>query len=250
MKEKYTCIIIDDEKLARDIIRNMLVKNPKIEVLAEYENGFEGSKAIHELKPDIVFLDIQMPKITGFEMLELLDEIPEVIFTTAFDQYALKAFEVNAIDYLLKPFSEERFQSALNKAIQKLNSGISQNYIKDKLTENPPTSSEHLKRIVVKKAQRILVIPVEEIEYIEAQDDYVMLFTKQGKFMKKGTMNFYEKNLEPQMFSRIHRSYILRTDLIKQIEPYGKDSYIIIINKDLKLPLSKSKYLELKNKIF
>ncbi|MBN2571282.1 MAG: response regulator [Ignavibacteriales bacterium] len=248
-RRKFKCIIIDDEKLARDIVKNMLSNNSDIEIIAECENGFDGLKAIQELKPDIVFLDVQMPKITGFEMLELLDEIPEIIFTTAFDQYAIKAFEVNAIDYLLKPFSEERFKSALDKAIKKANSDSPHNLIKEKLSENVITSGEYLKRIVVKKIQKILVIPIEDIEYIEAQDDYVMFMTTQGKFMKKGTMNFYEKNLDPKVFSRIHRSYIIRIDLIKQIEPYGKDSYIIIVNKDLKLPLSKSKYQQLKNSI-
>jgi len=248
-EKKISCIIIDDEKLARDVVKNMLADNTNIDIVAECENGFDGVKAIQELRPDIVFLDIQMPKITGFEMLELLDEIPEIIFTTAFDQFALKAFEVNAIDYLLKPFSEERFHSALSKAIEKLNSVVQGNSIKEKLSENPIAGGEYLKRIVVKKAQKILVIPIEQVEYIEAQDDYVMFITTQGKFMKKGTMNFYEKNLSPEMFARIHRSYIIRIDLIKQIEPFGKDSYIIIVNKDLKLPLSKSKYQQLKNSV-
>lgn len=181
---KIKVIVIDDEKLAQDIVKNYL-KEKDVEIVKVCSNGFEGIKSINEHKPDLVFLDIQMPKINGFEMLELLDEAPTIIFTTAFDQYVLKAFEVNAIDYLLKPFSQDRFDEAFEKAMQKIKStnDSSSNItgLINTIDENP----ECLSRIVIKSDSKINIIPIEKLNYLEAQDDYVSIVTDDGKHLKK-----------------------------------------------------------------
>ncbi len=246
MNEIIKTIIIDDEKLARDIIKKYLEKYDNIQIVAECSNGFEALKEINELKPEIIFLDIQMPKISGFEMLELLDDPPIIIFTTAFDNYAIKAFEVSAVDYLLKPFSEERFDDAVKKALNLLKN--KENSIKklESLAKALYDKKEFLERIVVKQNQKITIIPVDQIKYIEAQDDYVMLYTVIGNFLKEKTMKFYEENLDPKNFIRIHRSYIVRISNIKQINLLEKDSYIIILNDGTHLPVSKSGYQKIK----
>jgi two-component system, LytTR family, response regulator len=247
MNDKITAIIIDDEKLARDIIKKYLQQNENIKLTGECTNGFEGIKSINDLKPDLVFLDIQMPKITGFEMLELLDEKPEIIFTTAFDQYAIKAFEVNAIDYLLKPFSLERFNDAVNKVIDKIKiseKGIS-NY--DNLITKVNEFNDSLNRIVVKTNQKIVIIPVEKISHIEAQDDYVMIYSELGKFLKQNTMKYYEEHLNQSEFIRVHRSYIVNINEVKQVELFEKESYKITLKDGSKIPVSKSGYSKIKD---
>jgi len=246
MNEIIKTIIIDDEKLARDIIKTYLAKYDNIRIVAECSNGFEALKEINELKPEIIFLDIQMPKISGFEMLELLEDPPIIIFTTAFDNYAIKAFEVSAVDYLLKPFSEERFDDALKKAMSLLKN--KENSIKklESLARTLNDRKEFLDRIVVKQNQKITIIPVDEIKYIEAQDDYVMLYTGKGNFLKEKTMKFYEENLDPKNFIRIHRSYIVKISNIKQIDLLEKDSYKIILTDGTHLPVSKSGYQKIK----
>ncbi|MDH7603531.1 MAG: LytTR family transcriptional regulator DNA-binding domain-containing protein [Melioribacter sp.] len=242
MNEIIKTIIIDDEKLARDIIKTYLEKYDNIQIVAECSNGFEALKEINELKPDIIFLDIQMPKISGFEMLELLEDPPIIIFTTAFDNYAIKAFEVSAVDYLLKPFSEERFDDALKKAMNLIKN--KDNSIKklESLARALDDKKEYLERIVVKQNQKITIIPVDEIKYIEAQDDYVMLYTSKGNYLKEKTMKYYEENLDPKNFIRIHRSYIVKISNIKQIDLLEKDSYKIILTDGTHLPVSKSGY--------
>lgn len=244
--KKIKTIIIDDEKLARDIIKKYLEKYNDIQIAAECSNGFEALKQINELKPDIIFLDIQMPKISGFEMLELLDEPPIIIFTTAYDNYAIKAFEVSAIDYLLKPFSEERFDDALKKALDMLKNKEHSSKKLESLSRTLDERKEYLERIVVKQNQKITIIPVDEIKYIEAQDDYVMLHTEKGNFLKEKTMRFYEENLDPKNFIRIHRSYIVKISSIKQIDLFEKDSHNIILIDGTHLPVSKSGYQKIK----
>ncbi|MGE5431058.1 MAG: LytR/AlgR family response regulator transcription factor [Syntrophomonadaceae bacterium] len=243
---KINAIIIDDEPLAREIIKAYLKSFPEIEVASECENGFEGIKAINDLKPDLIFLDVQMPKITGFEMLELLDELPVVIFTTAYDQYALKAFEANAADYLLKPFSEERFKEAVNKASFFLSDRRKNKDIIGSVVEHLDKKQEFLERVVVKNGPRIHIIPAGKIIYIEAQDDYVMLNTAEGRFLKQKTMKFFEDHLNPEEFVRIHRSYLVRLSEIKQIELFEKESYRVQISGGKFLPVSKSGYSRLK----
>jgi two-component system LytT family response regulator len=237
-------VIVDDEHLAREIIKKYLSDKDDIEVVAECSNGFDAVKEITEKKPDLVFLDIQMPKLNGFEMLELLDEHPAIIFTTAFDNYAIKAFEVNAVDYLLKPFSEERFKEALNKVVERIQKKVYENENVDKLIEDQ--LPELLERIVVKDGSKITIIPVETLKWLEAQDDYVRIHSEGGRFMKKKTMKFFEDHLNNNMFIRIHRSSIININFIKQMELYEKDSYRVILKDETKLSVSKTGLQRLK----
>lgn len=246
MNNKITALIIDDEKLARDIIKKYLEQNDEIKILGECTNGFEGIKSINELKPGLIFLDIQMPKINGFEMLELLDYQPEIIFTTAFDQYAIKAFEVNATDYLLKPFSKERFDDALKKSFTKINNSLNSKDNYKKLLTKINETQEFLDRIVVKTNQKIVIIPVEKINYLEAQDDYVMIYAELGKFLKQQKMKFYEEHLNEKEFIRVHRSYIVNINVVKQIDLFEKESYKLTLKNGEKIPVSKSGYAKIK----
>jgi two-component system LytT family response regulator len=238
-------ILIDDEPLARSIVREYLQAYPNIEVVQECNDGFEGVKAIAQHKPDLVFLDIQMPKINGFEMLELIEQPPAVIFTTAFDEYAMKAFESHAVDYLLKPFSKDRFSKALNKWQQQ----------HQQQPVAPPAAllSEEIRqpeersRIVVKEGANIRIIPVHEIQYIEAYDDYVKIYTPKEMFLKKKTMSFYEQSLDSAQFVRVHRSYIVQLTQITRIEPLEKDTHIALLKSGARIPLSKSGYTKLKS---
>jgi two-component system, LytTR family, response regulator len=241
---KIRTLIIEDEELARKLLRTYLGDYPELEILGECENGFEGVKSINELKPDLIFLDIQMPKITGFEMLELIDHHPEIIFTTAYDQFALKAFEYNAADYLLKPFSKERLQGALEKVREKLTKQTDHEDIVEKMNNYP--REEFLDRVVVKDRHKIHIIPSDQIRYIESLDDYVLIYTHDGRFMKQKTMHYFESALDPHNFARIHRSYIVRVDQIAQLQQYEKESYIAILHDKTKLKVSKSGYKNLK----
>jgi len=237
-------IIIDDEKLARDLVRNFLQSFENIEIIDECENGFEGIKSINEHNPDLIFLDIQMPKLNGFEMLELLENNHNIIFTTAYDQYALKAFEVNAVDYLLKPFSRERFAEAVKKVIEKISN--SKNNDKQILRHSDfIQSDEKLNRIVVKKGSKIIVLPIDLIKYLEAQDDYINIISSEGSFLKQNRMKYYEEHL-PNSFIRIHRSFIVNLSEIKEIGLLEKDNHIVVLKSGEKLPVSKSGYIRLK----
>jgi len=240
-------VIVEDEKLARDIIHNYLKNHPDIEVTGEYEDGFSGLKAINEMKPDLVFLDIQMPKLTGFELLEVLDHKPAIIFTTAFDQFAIRAFELNAVDYLLKPFSRDRFSEAIKKARGRLDAGGVG--VAHKLIEHIDKQPERINRVVVRSRSKIHVIPVDEIHYLQAEDDYVMIYTGENKYLKQKTMKYFESHLPPEDFIRIHRSYIARLSEISQLQLYEKDSYIVILKNGTKLPVSKSGLPRLKSSL-
>lgn len=240
-------LIIDDEELARELVKNYVKEVDDLCIISECENGFDGIKAIQELKPDLVFLDIQMPKINGFEMLEILDEIPEVIFITAHNQFAIKAFELNAVDYLLKPYSKERLLSAVEKAINKIKSKEKGAENVKKLLQEPLT--EKLERIVVKSGSKIKVVPVQKINYLEAQDDYVMIYTDEGKHLKQATMKYFEDNMDPTVFIRIHRSYIVRIDQVVQLEPYSKDNYAAKLKNGTVIRVSKSGLKVLKEKL-
>jgi len=243
-----TSIIIDDEPLARELIQHYLQDFPTVNVLTECGDGFSGLKAIQELLPDVVFLDIQMPKITGFELLELLeDPKPIIIFTTAYSEFALKAFELNAVDYLLKPFSNERFHQAIQKAMEALQSrNASQAQVKQLLNDPTHLGEEKLQRIVVKNGAKIHVLPIEEVIYLEAEDDYVMVHTTTGKYLKQQTMKYFESALDKWQFVRTHRSFILNVGFIAQIEHYEKESYQAILTTKAIVPISKSGYVTLK----
>lgn len=246
MAKKIKILIIDDEELARTIVRKYLVDFDDMEIVGECGNGFEGVKMINESKPDIVFLDIQMPKISGFEMLELIEDPPIIIFTTAYDKYALKAFEVNAVDYLLKPFSQERFNESVNKAISHLKNKVVGSKSVEKLVDYGASQKEYLERVVVKDGTKVFVIPCDKIKYIEAQDDYVMIYFTSGKFLKKKTMKFFEEHLSEKEFIRVHRSYIVALSQINKIEQMQKDSYQIFLKDGAKIPVSKTGHSKLK----
>lgn len=307
-----SAILIDDEPLARTIVREYLQSYPMIEILQECNDGFEGLKAIQQLHPDLVFLDIQMPKINGFEMLELVEEAPAVIFTTAFDEFAIRAFEANAVDYLLKPFSKERFDKALRKWLEQhadhqaastaaaaagaanaadtagtaagaaapgasrtttpaasgsathaasgsatpVASGSGtpaddqgsgpavsrQQSLLDTAAESPAQTQ----RVVVKTAGKIKIIPIEDIHYLEAADDYVKVHTHNGAFLKNRTMGYFEKVLDPDRFVRTHRSYIINIQQVTRIDPYEKDSHLCILSSGAQVPVSKAGYVKLR----
>lgn len=239
-------IVIDDEPLARMIIKGYLEKQNDIEIVAECGDGFEGAKAIQTHNPDIVFLDIQMPKLTGFEMLEILDDRPHIIFTTAFEEFAIKAFEKAAVDYLLKPISEDRFNQAINKFRGLYDTKQPQKAL-DTLKEE--IEEEILERIVVKNGTQIKLIPTQQIIYLEAYDDYVKINTKDGMFLKNKTMASFEKQLDSKQFVRVHRSFIVKVDQLVKIEPMEKESYRgTLLNGD-KVSISKSGYARLKQTI-
>ncbi len=247
--EKIKILIIDDETPARELIKHYLKEVDSIEVIAECADGFSGLKVITAMKPDLVFLDIQMPRLTGIEMVEVLTEKPEIIFTTAYDQFAIRAFELNAVDYLMKPFPKRRFLDAVNKAVEKIRSGKGNKEPASQLLSKKPETSSPVNRIVVRKGNAINLIPVEQIRYVEAQDDYVMIFHSSGKALKQQTMKFYEDNLPKADFVRIHRSYIVKVEAIKGIEPYGKDNHIAILHSGDKLPVSRAGYKHLKKEL-
>jgi two-component system LytT family response regulator len=236
-------ILIDDEPLARDIVKHYLTDYPDIEIVAECNDGFEGLKAITQFRPDFIFLDIQMPKINGFEMLELVDDAPAVIFTTAFDEYAIKAFEVNAVDYLLKPIEKERF----DLAIQKLPSKLKLTALTQNLLESAALNPAQNNRVVVKTDGAIKIIPVTDIHYLEADDDQVKLSTSDGVFYKNKTMSFFERTLDAGQFIRVHRSYLINLSQVAKIELKEKDSYVVLLKSNIWLPVSKSGYIKLKN---
>lgn len=244
MNQKINLLIVEDEELARDLLKSYLKGQPDIEMIGECENGFEGVQMINNLKPDLVLLDIQMPKITGFEMLQLLDHKPEIIFTTAYDQFALKAFEYNAADYLLKPFSRERLLAAIEKVAVRIANKENPAEKLERLSEVQP--GEYLDRVVVKDRHKISIIMAEQIRYIESLDDYVFIFTESGRHMKQKTMKYFETNLSPKDFIRIHRSYIVNVSQIAEIQQYEKDSYVVLLRDRTKLKVSKSGYKNLK----
>ncbi len=243
-ENKISTLIIDDEELARTIIKKFAEDIDYIDIVSECENGFDGIKKINELKPQLIFLDIQMPKLTGFEMLELLEEKPTIIFSTAYDEYAIKAFEQNAVDYLLKPYSKERFFEACNRAKEKIESNTSDKEKISKLQDD--TADEILKRVVVKTKSSIEIIPTSDISMIEAQDDYVMIYSKNRKYLKQQTMKFFETHLNSKDFIRVHRSCIVNVSEILKIEPFEKDSYIVVMKNQERIRASRTGYKTLK----
>ncbi len=239
-------ILIDDEQPARDVIKFYLKDFPEIEILGEFADGFSGLKAIQELKPDLVFLDVQMPKLTGLELLDLLDQPPLIIFSTAYDQYAIKAFEMNAIDYLLKPYSKERFIQAVQKAMTLAGNGIRLSAPVESLVKTLEENPEFLQRIAVKSRHKVSVVPIDDIVYLEAEGDYVMIYTRDAKHLKEKTMKYFETHLDPAQFIRIHRSFIVNAQFIDRIEYYDKENYAVLTKTGAKLRASTSGYKILK----
>ncbi len=260
-------LIVDDEVLARQIVRELLQTHPEINVLAECSNGFEAVKAVTEHQPDLIFLDVQMPKLSGFDVLELIEGDIAVIFTTAYDQYAMKAFEVHAVDYLLKPIGRERFEGALDRAKNRIankpRGATASGAPNADATEKPqlaapgPHVSElaaaarppqhFLQRVVVRDGTRVTLIPIAKLDYVEAQDDYIALATQGAKHLKQQTIASIETGLDPARFVRIHRSYIVNFERVVRIEPYGKDSRLAILADGTRLPVSRTGYARLKS---
>lgn len=237
-------IIIDDEPLARLMVREYLQPFTGIQVVQECNDGFEGVKAILAHQPQLIFLDIQMPKINGFEMLELIEQPPAVIFTTAFDEYAIKAFDTHAVDYLLKPFGKERFNRAMDKFL--LQSNTLQQAATQALLETAHPLPASMERIVVKTAGKIKIIPVLEVQYLEAADDYIKVYTRDGAFLKNKTMGYYDQVLDAKLFVRIHRSYIVNVQEITRIVPYEKETHLAMLTSGARIPVSKVGYAKLK----
>ncbi len=236
-------IIVDDEDLARQVLREYLARRPEIEIVAECANGFDAVKAIGALKPDLLLLDIQMPKLDGFEVLELIEEDVAVIFVTAYDTHAMRAFEVHAVDYLLKPFTAERLDDALDRVCRRTG-------------EKPPRASrlaaaarppdQHAERLVVRDGTRVHVIPVGKLDYAEARDDYVALHSEGREFLKQQTIGDLEASLDPRRFVRVHRSCLVNFERLARIEPYSKDSRVAILHSGVKLPVSRAGQARLK----
>lgn len=238
---RIRALIVDDEAPARRLLREDLAAHPEVEVVGECANGFEAVKAVGELDPDLVFLDVQMPKLDGFEVLELLGaERPAVIFVTAYDHYALRAFEVCAVDYLLKPFTPDRLAEALRRvdplrAIEPL-----------ELRRAARPEGAPLGRILVRDGSDIHVIPVERLDYVEAQDDYLVLVSGERKLRKQQTLGQVEQDLDPARFVRIHRSYLLNVERLARLELYAKDSRVAILRDGTRLPVSRAGYARLR----
>lgn len=235
-------LIVDDEELARGVVREMLATHPDVEIAAKCGDGFEAVKAAAEYRPDLMFLDVQMPKLDGFEVLELIEPGIAVIFTTAYDTYAMRAFEVHAVDYLLKPFGQARFDSALERARAR----VGQKTAAPTELHATARAGNPIERILIKDGPRVHVIPVDKLDYVEAEDDYVRLTSGGRKHLKQQTISSLETCLDPNRFVRIHRSCIVNIERVSRIEPYGKDSRLAVLTDGTKLPVSRSGYARLK----
>ncbi len=246
-------IIVDDEMLARGVVREYLAEHPDVEVVAECANGFEAVKAITELAPDLVFLDIQMPKLDGFEVAELAGAKTHYIFATAFDQYAIKAFEFHALDYLLKPFSQQRFDQALAHARANLDKGVGKSGGKSEgdtalasMVREAAGRNKPLGRVLIRDGAKVHVINSDKIEVIEAQDDYVQIRSEGKSYLKNQRMAELEEQLDAQQFLRIHRSWIVNIAWVDRIEQATKDSYVAILKDGAKVPVSRSGYQKIR----
>ncbi len=242
LQKHWRALIVDDEELARHIIRELLQPHAEIEVVAECANGFEAVKAFAEHKPDLIFLDVQMPKLTGFDVLELIGTDIPIIFVTAYDQYAMRAFDVHAVDYLLKPIGRERFDAAVERAKSRLGEKLPPAH---ELAAAARPPQQFLERLVVKDGTKVTLIPVAKLDYAEAQDDYVALASQGKKHLKQQTIAGLEAGLDPNCFVRIHRSYIVNLERVVRIEPYGKDSRLAILADGTRLLVSRAGYARL-----
>ena len=242
--ETIRAVIVDDEQPAREVLREYLTAYPDIEVVAECANGYEAVKRVNELAPDLLFLDIQMPKLDGFEVLDLLETKPKVVFVTAYDEYALRAFEVHAIGYLLKPYTGERFAEVIANARDVVQRREPQAL--GEVTKTVAQSGRPLQRIAFRDGAAIDVVPVQRVDYIEAQDDYVHVFAKGVRRVKQQTLSQLEALLDPARFVRVHRSYIVNLESLARVEPYAKDSRVAVLKDGSRIPVSRSGYERLR----
>ena len=238
-------LIVDDEAPARSILREMLSVREDVSIVAECANGFEAVKAAADLSPDVVFLDVEMPKLDGFEVRELIDPQIAVVFVTAYDSYALRAFEVHAVDYVLKPFRAERLDAALERAKVRRDGPPATADASSLATSARPPGT-HLSRIVVRDGARVHVVPVDKLDLVEAQDDYVSLKTEGRKLLKQGTIAGLAAALDPSRFVRVHRSYIVNIDRLERLELYSKGSYVAILSDGSRIPVSREGHARLK----
>ncbi len=236
-------VVVDDEALARAVVREYAAGDPEIEIVADCANGFEAVKAVAELTPDLVLLDVQMPKLDGFEVLELLGRDQPVIFITAYDEYALRAFDVHAVDYLLKPFSVERFQEAIDRARERLRAKAATPV--DEIVRDAKPRTGPAGRVLIRDGANVHVLPVDTIDFVEAQDDYVAFKSEGKQYLKDQTLSAVEVTLDPARFVRIHRSFILNIDRISKVELYAKDSRMAILRDGTRLPVSRAGYARL-----
>jgi two-component system, LytTR family, response regulator len=249
--KKIRTIIVDDEDLARQVLREFITKHEEIEIIAECANGFEAVKAVMEMKPDLLFLDIQMPKLDGFEVLELIGNETAVIFVTAYDSYAIKAFGVHAVDYLLKPYGADRFSGALARAKERLSNKASGKMATElplpaDLSASARAPLQHLDRIAVRDGTKVFIIPVAKVDYVEAQDDYLAIASDGKKHLKQQTISSLEQALDPARFLRVHRSYIVNLEKVSRVEPFAKDSHVAVLANGAQIPVSRSGYARLK----
>jgi two-component system LytT family response regulator len=247
-------LIVDDEALARSYLAEQLAAFPEVTIVGQAANGFEAVKLVDELSPELVLLDIQMPKLSGFEVLELLGErAPAVIFVTAYDEFALRAFEVHAVDYLLKPVEPPRLKSALERATARLKNTATSPAPSTQTTQALLTAARppgvRLDRVLIREESKVLVLPVDRLDYIEAQDDYLWFNADGKRHRKQQTMSDLESQLDPARFVRIHRSYLLNIDRLSRLELYSKDSWLAILTSGAHLPVSRAGHARLKELI-
>ncbi|OEZ86093.1 transcriptional regulatory protein YehT [Janthinobacterium sp. HH106] len=242
MQARMRVAIVDDELLARSVLREYLARHDDIDIVAECANGFDAVKAIAELEPELVFLDIQMPRLDGFEVAELIGAKTKLIFVTAYDQYALKAFECHALDYLLKPFSEQRFDQALAHARANRSTPDTVQMV----AREAATRAAPLDRVLIRDGAKVHVIASARIDYIEAQDDYISIRSEGKSYLKSQTLAELETQLDPAKFLRVHRSYLLNIDGIRRIEAATKDSHVAILRDETRIPVSKAGYQKLR----
>jgi two-component system LytT family response regulator len=241
--KKIAVMIVDDEDLARHVLRQLLAQHAEMQIVAECANGLEAVKSVAEKKPELIFLDVQMPKLSGFDVLELIGNDVPVIFVTAYDHYAMRAFEVHAVDYLLKPVGRDRFEAALARAKSRIGEKMPRG---EELATAARPPQQFLERLVVKDGTKVTLIPVAKLDFAEAQDDYVSLASAGKKHLKQQTIASLEASLDPDSFVRIHRSYLVNLERVARIEPYGKDSRLAILQDGTRLPVSRAGYARLK----
>lgn len=236
-------LIVDDEEPARALLREYLARLDDVEVVGECANGFEAVKAVAELRPQLLLLDVQMPRLNGFEVLELLPEAPAVVFVTAHDEFALRAFEAHAVDYLLKPFSPERLAEAIRRARTRL--GQSPPVAAAALHRAARPTMPYLERVLVREGTRVHVLAVAAIDYVEAQDDTLVLHVAGARHRKQQTLTALEAQLDPGRFVRIHRTFLLNVERLARLERYAKDSYLAILADGTRLPVSRAGHARL-----